>query len=144
MLSQHALRSIISISKLHGISYSGPKTYKKRREKVREGGRQSGCWLYCHQHSKQAKNAQGTCSSWLVIRRCLKSPLTPLHHHAQGSRSPDHHDTPSPLRSQKTIPPFCSQYLGTPKFPLPYGSCRWKNNFQTEFQCLLVVDFAAG
>lgn len=72
MLSQHALLSIISVSVLYGSSYSAPKRYK-------EGGRQSGRWLHCQQHSEQAKNALGTCSSWLDIRRCLKSSLTPSH-----------------------------------------------------------------
>lgn len=35
-LSQHALLSIISISVLHGISYSGPNRYKERGRGVRE------------------------------------------------------------------------------------------------------------
>lgn len=62
-----------------------------------EGGRQSGHWLCCQQHSEQAKNSLGTCSSLQDIRCCLKCPLTPSHRRVTR---PDH-QAHSELRKKK-------------------------------------------
>lgn len=100
--SQHVLLSIISISRrFTGSAVQVQRGTRRQRGKGEREAKASGCCLHCRQHGEQAKNALRTCSSWLDIRRCLKSPpntITPSHTRVRQPGPPCHSEPTARLK----------------------------------------------